>query len=144
MASHTGSPVGLWLLIFLLHNAMSVSSSALSQTLVKSLVLSQPNTCQVSRPLSAKYLSSSFSSSLPFPSYVRSQHITRSSRSLFFISLFTWSYQFNRLSLICLEACITHVVHRMCWFLVTPHIRRSILISFTSIRLSCFFFAAHV
>ena len=49
-------------------------------------------------------------------------------------------YQFNRLSVICLETCATLVVPRMCSFLilslrVIPHIHRSILISFTSVFL---------
>ena len=48
-----------------------------------------------------------------------------------------------------LEACATLVVRRMYLFLVlswrvTQHIRRRILISFTSIRYSCLFVLAHV
>ena len=53
--------------------------------------------------------------------------------------LFTCPYQFNLLSVIFLEACITLVVPRMCSFLilslrVTLRIHRSII---TSIRFSC-------
>ena len=62
--------------------------------------------------------------------------------------LITCPYQINLLSVIFLEACATLVVPRMCSFLilylrVTPHIRRSIPISVTSIRLYCLFVVAH-
>ena len=56
--------------------------------------------------------------------------------------LLTWPYHFSHCSVIILEACTTLVVPLMCSFrilslLVTPHIHRSILISFTSSRASC-------
>ena len=53
-----------------------------------------------------------------------------------------WPYHLSRFSVIFLEACTTLVVPLMCSFrnlslLVTPHIHRSILISFTSSRAPC-------
>ena len=70
---------------------------------------------------------------------------------MFFISPQRMPYQFVRGSVICLAtcACVSPVVPRMCSFLmwpfrVTPHIHRSILISFISIRFSCFFVVTHV
>ena len=73
----------------------------------------------------------------PFSFYIHPQHFPQ---YVFFIS----PYTFPDL----LEACATLVVPQMCSFLilslrVTPHIHRSILISFTSIRFSCRFVVAH-
>ena len=115
--------------IFLLHVALSISSTA--------LVSVQYFSCIVSI-LFFVVLSSSF---LICPQLF----LIICSSSL----LITCPYHFCCISVIFLEACATLVVPRMCSFLilslrVTPHIHRSILISFTSIRFSHLFIVAHV
>ena len=105
--------------------------------------------CPSPRPLSAQYCSTLVGTRLsiffsvvlsPFPFCIRSQNIPQ--YVFFSFLLITWPQKFNDLSVICLEACVTLPVPRMCSFLilylpVTPHIHRGILISFTSIRFSC-------
>ena len=128
---HVGSPV--WLMIFLLHIALSVSSPALSPVLFRSRWHASFHLV-FGRPL---FLFPGISALNTF--------LSMCSPSL----LITCPYQINLLSVIFLEACATLFVPRMCSFLilslrVTPHIHRSILISVTSIRFSCLFVVAHV
>ena len=131
LSHHVGSPV--WLMIFLLHIALSVSSPALSSVLFKY------------RWHASFHLFFGRSLFL-FPGISAfNTFLSMCSPSL----LITCPYQINLLSVIFLEACATLVVPRMCSFLilsfrVTPHIHRSILISVTSLRFSCLFVVAHV
>ena len=104
---------------------------------VRLLARSQSSTFQIS--LTRVFPSCFRSSSLPFPWYICPQNVPQ-----YVLAISPHHMPVPDQSSLgdLLEACATLVVPRMCSFLilslrVTPHIHRNILISVTSIRLSC-------